>query len=192
MLGLNQRGISFLGVLVMMATLMTMALGGFEIISQQNAAINRINSHLTATMIRSNLYNNLSDAQAWQFILDDVASNTSLNCVRVDTESCSSFVDVKQPINTVYNPDGTPYFNSTEAANGFDPNGIDTCETFIPFSPGIYGDPGCPFRPEVSWQPVCEDAACMNPKVRVTVNFNYNSSDTQLMNSSRYNFSFLK
>lgn len=136
-------------------------------------------AQLAARAIRYNLSNHLQNDEAWLNTINATA-NTSLECLR-NGSSCPIAI---KPILVFKNAADAEVINNTNANKGFDMAGL-TCDRFNASS----GDPTCPIRTEITWEPICT-GACVNPSmVKLNVNFVYSTSGEKghIFNAAKHN-----
>lgn len=135
-------------------------------------------AQLAARTIRYNLTSHLQNDQAWLNTINDV-SNTSLECLR-NGVSCPLTVN---PIAHIKNAADANAVDSA-TGQGFNMNGT-PCTGYV-----SGGNPECPFRVEVSWQPTCT-GACVNPpmvKLIVKVLYSTAADKGHIFNASKHDF----
>jgi prepilin-type N-terminal cleavage/methylation domain-containing protein len=110
---------------------------------------------------RGNLVAFLRSDTAWLNTVGD-PSNGNLACLRAGT-SCTGATGSFR-VWTPANP-ATVFYDPTAAATGVSPEGA-VCQTFNPASGS--GRDECPWRIDLTWLPVCTNAACTLPQVRIT------------------------
>jgi len=138
-------------------------------------------AQLGARAIRYNLSNHLQNDEAWLNTLNDT-TNTSLDCLR-NGASCPI---APNPILVFRNAANSEIINNTAATKGFNIAG-ESCNTFNGTSGA--GDPNCPFRTEITWEPICTGGCVNASMVKLTVNFIYSTSGDKgnVFNAAKHN-----
>lgn len=136
----------------------------------------RINDHLSATVFRNVVFTMVSDPIIWQNM---ISNDPSLVCIK-DSTDCYSLIGTPQPLRYLYDPANNLIFDANVATNGFTHAG-DPCNTF-----DSSGNPLCPFRLEMTWQPLCSASPCVNPTLQINVSIRVKSSDSYSIRDNQY------
>lgn len=137
-------------------------------------------AQLAARTIRYNITNHIQNDEAWTKTADD-ANNTSLECLRNHATCPKS----PSPIARLKNAAGDDVVSS-ETGKGFNMNGA-PCTTYA-----SSGSPECPFRVEITWEPICSGAGpCPSSSmVRLSFKVLYSTSAEKghVFNASKHDF----
>lgn len=182
----NNVGSSVVMSMVFIGVVLVVTAGSVGLFSSHMKYIKSTNYGVSAFMIRQNIYQKLSNTQAWDLTLQ---ANSSLDCVKNGT-TCSAFVGKKNAINVIKDVDNSDYIDLSVEENGFNVAG-GACSNFSAASDAT-GD--CVYKIQSYWEPHCADINCMSPLVKMTVEFsaNFGSEKGIILNPGKYNVTIFK
>lgn len=166
------KGFSLVEVLVTCLILGIVSLGAGTLFVQMSRMQNKTNVKESSLLIRSNMFSLFRNERA---VREMLTRNPSMACLLATPSSCTSG---SSGVVDVYQPDGSLFFRTSAANQGFTKEG-QSCDT--------YGTaPVCSMRYQISWRALC-GADCTNPQILVTGVFQGQQTDFPI-NLSNYNF----
>lgn len=170
------------GVGIGMLSLSLLGLG----IKMSNESMERIRIHSTLTDVSQDIRDYIVDDVSWDNTVKDI-ENVSMECLRTGVDCSGQTVPSMLKLITTNN---LLYYNAIPVTSGFTVDGI-LCNSY-----SSAGNNDCPIRVELMWNAVCSALKCVNPDIFISVNFIYNpdpnSKRANLVNTSVYNFTFLR
>lgn len=143
----------------------------------------RVNTNVSATVLRSNLLAYFKNNQAWAYMVQD-NQNSSLACVKNGT-ACTAGAVGNGKIVKVYSPDNSVIFNENNAQNGFGLNGAPCAN--------VQAGTDCPFRINATWQAVCDDGgACLSYQIRVIVRLELANNGSFPFDVAKHEINFVR
>lgn len=183
----SKRGMGIIELMIIVAVLAALTAGIMQLITGLDSGKKQANIANTMEGLRNRINGALSGSEGWLNTLNHANNNGITNCLR-DGTNCATIRDVDiGPISIVDNG-GNLIFDQTDAASGYDIYG-QPCNTFV--APGANGNDACPISLTAVIRGTCLNGAagCVNPSVRITVDFAYNASTTTAslaVNVARY------
>lgn len=166
---LNNSGVGLVGILVSIGIL---AISSYLLMTGYQAVFNskrRVNSQLSVYAIRANLMTVVGSEEG---IAQTIAKNPAMQCLNDTSTGCQSYRNTAIPI-SVYDSAGVKLTDFANVSAGFKPDGT-VCTGF-----SSSGSPQCPFRYNVTWQPLCDPAtpaSCVRPQSRIVATFSNSSN----------------
>lgn len=156
----SSQGSTLIIVIIAMVVLANIALMSAKMIVDHREQISQINFYLSAMIVRNNIQNYLNDNKAWENTYNDSACNTTLACIRTNS-NCFAMAAQDNDIACLRSANNTVLFDGSDKDKGF---GLDGKEC------SSAGSPQCPFRLKMKWRvddPNCLAASCTSPKIEI-------------------------
>lgn len=177
--GTNQNGSGLVMILIAIAVLSFVALGIMTTRGQGFRDVQRINLHLSVMNAKVNLIAYLNNSSAWTHTKND-SDNSHLACLRPLVGTCSAG---EADISVIRDGNNNVVFNGDDPSAGFKPSG-EPCSDFVPS--GGAGNPNCPLRPVIRWDPQCSGGPCTPTQIKLTVTFEINDGSGTAINTEPY------
>lgn len=174
----NQRGSGLIVVMIALGIIAFVALGVMTTRSQTFREVQRINLHLSATNVKSNLMTYINNSSSWTNTKNDT-SNSSMSCLRPTVSNCQK--DPK-PVDVIRDANNNVVFDSSNSASGFKPSG----EPCMEFTATGNGNPNCPLRPVITWDPKCSGASCTPSIIEIVITFQVKDGSGVPVNGDLY------
>lgn len=180
---LGERAFSMIETMVVAGAVATIGGFGYQMVSDMNKNRSYNTAISGVSQARAKIIDAINGTQSWKVSLTE----NGINCV-LNKTNCSAFAGSPTPV-AIHDVAGTKLTDPSAANAGFDMAGS-PCSGFSPA-----GSPTCPFRYEVTWQPICPVAgSCLNPQEKLvgTLKFEPGNSMKSLINLSKLSFQVLR
>lgn len=148
--------------LALLTTGFYIVLDGSRVLGKIRTAINKSYSLL---QVREQIISSLNADDSFSKIVN---ANADMNCLKTRTD-CSAKKNAAWKI-SVISSDAQVLTDPSNPSQGFTMDG----RVCTGFDPGV-GNPQCPFRFEVTWEPICQAGLCANPQNRLVGILIYNN-----------------
>ena len=189
----SSRGFTIVEILVSMAILLIVILGSqFYMTTQLNLMANS-RTNATGTSIRLAFMTALQNGSGWNNTLNDNQNKAGSFACLTATGGCTgpqpAFKVLLPTAHPAPNPTPTPgvfYDPIGQTTAGFDDNGA-PCTGFD----AANGNAACPFRMQLSWEPVCT-TGCNPPMIKLVGNLEYKPGHSHAFNASKWRVELYK
>jgi hypothetical protein len=183
----SRSGFSLTEIVVATGVVMFVILGIVAIESNLSRTLSKARSLDWLHQVRTETWRTVKNNAAWANTLVAPENASTLSCVinKTPCNGAGGLLALKTQDNStlafLFGPDTPPGRGLTMAG--------EKCDTFDPA-----GNPACPFRFQVRWDPVCIDPTCRQYHVQVSMEGAFEDNDTTGMNinAARFNFSILR
>jgi len=170
--------------LIALGIISILAMAWASILNASHLETARLNTNLTAALVRANIQALLENPEAWQSTVD---ANPTMNCIRLGT-SCAGHIGNETEIRILKNAADETVFTSTNPSSGFSNEGS-PCSTFH----ATNGNASCPFRIRIWWQPDCPSAAlCSGRPIYVHVELIFRHPQSHPFNVNKFALQVVK
>ena len=159
-------------VLIMAAMMIVVVSAISALMNQTSKPKYGFNVHNSMKVIKQNLYLHMDDPVGWQFTIDENAANyPGSNLALVKNHLSLTGLDgtksVVYLVKDVANNDYLTDLDKPTQGIGLDGK---SCTTYD----DVNGNPGCPIKVDIKWQPTCGAIpGCIDPPYIVEVKFKY-------------------